>query len=209
MYLSSCCSKPDLTDVFFFSNLPVEDILYQFMVSTTLTEVTEKEWVRFMKKKQLAVFKITYFPSCQKTVDEKSSLSKFTVLIKKYPEDILGQVWSHDGRKYVNGSEAMLLMLVGHMTMSWQHILQKLKKHNYTKFRLPVEKKTLTTFINFHTKYDLQVQSFDYQNLIIFAQLLEEYNVIFKTILTCCDIWKQILLNINVTSYICFLFLIQ
>ncbi len=74
-----------------------------------------------MKKKQLAVFKITYFPSWQKTVDEKSSLSKFTVLIKKYPEDILGQVWSHDGRKYVNGSEAMLLMLVDHMTMSWQH----------------------------------------------------------------------------------------
>ncbi len=70
------------------------------------------------KKESLAVFKITYFPSRQKTVGEKSSMSKFTVFIKRYLEEILLQVWSHDGRKYVNGSEAMQLMLVGHMTMT-------------------------------------------------------------------------------------------
>ncbi len=44
----------------------------------------------------------------------------------------------------------------------------KIKKHTYTYelLQFPVEmntrgSKTLTTFITFHTKYDLQVNSFD------------------------------------------------
>ncbi len=42
---------------------------------------------------------------------------------------------------------------------------------------------------HFHTKYDLQGQSFDKESLIL----------LFKPILTCCKIWKLVLLNISVT----------
>ncbi len=98
------------------------------------------------------------------------------------------------------------LHVLGFARLQSAYISAKLKKRTYTyeSLQFPVEintrgSKNPTTFIPFNTKYDLQVHRFRLINpnfcIITWGTLCYE----FKTIWTCCEIWKLMHLKVSIT----------